>query len=74
MHANEEALHVAVEPAFTHLIGLRFDERVMPTLGLRRELHRSEIASVHARSRGLRLAAETDRREEFIRGGEDERR
>ena len=49
---DEEALHVAVEPALAHLVGDRLDEGVVAALGARAELRRVPSAPAYVRARG----------------------
>src|ERR1043166_4650488 len=68
MQRDEELLHVAVQPALTHLIGRDVDEGVMPALGLDDEPQRAQRSAERARARLRRRARQTDRRKEPVRG------
>jgi len=45
---DEEALHVPIEPALPHLVGLDLDEGVVPALGAHRQAKRAKRAGVRA--------------------------
>src|SRR5688572_27318830 len=60
MDANEESLHVPIEPALPHLVGLDLDERVMAALRTHRHLHRAELTRIDPGSRRRRLSRQIE--------------
>src|ERR687896_2167214 len=66
MHANEESLHVAIEPALANLIGIDLDEGVMTSLWLHDDLRRAELAAERARPLSRGLSREAERRKELV--------
>ena len=68
---EEEFLDVAIQTALAHLIGFDLDERVVPALGLRRELECAERTGVRARPRRGRVLREADLGKERVGGVEN---
>src|SRR5262249_47561161 len=66
MNLHEELLHVAIESALTHLVGLDLDEGVVAALRSRRELHRAQGTRIGSRPRRGHLLRDTNRGKEFI--------
>ena len=64
--SHEETLHVAIEPALAHLIGVDLHERVVSAFRSRGQLERAELPGIGSRTRRRRVLSESNFRKELI--------